>query len=699
MPGQSFTIGLTVGSPTTITSPNYPGSYGNNIEVEYSITAPDGYYIRARFLDFRTEDDFDILTIRSGESEFTPDGAELAQLSGSDLPADVTSPGNTMWMRFTSDQSTTFGGYRIELTAIEREACTDEEFECRSGLCIPSNRVCDTFNDCLDFSDEDYCPQCVDISTGTCNGLLFYNTTIFPNNLAENAAEAEATVNKIMANSTLLGCHEQLLPMLCSVLYPECPHDRSDTGPCNSTCVAVTAACRGVYESALQRDWPLDCQDYTDWHSNLSNLCLRSTNDPLSTDICGTRPGYELEQSRIVGGINARPGEVPWAVALAVRGTQGNDTLQFCTASVIGAKWIITAAHCVVGYVDSLILGDIVLSTPSEYQVVVTPYNIFVNPYWDETIAFAQGDMAIIQLSEPLEFNDYIRPICIPEVDYEMGAYRRCQIAGWGLQHETGVDASYALQRANVGILDREYCANVTVQQFTDFMLCAGYERGGIDSCSGDSGGPLACEADDGRWYLLGIISSGVGCARPANPGFYTRVSRFQSFIDNVLSGNYTANVQEYELLEDSVIVVESPNYPNNYPNHTYILYRVSAPTNYSVQARILNISIEAYYDFLTFGNGQTPISTSEIARFSTSDLTTTVTSSGRYMWIRFISDLAVSQKGFRIELMALPQEDDPFHEHPEDKLPPNNNNNNDDDDDDNSKIINILLDLRETFC
>ena len=36
-------------------------------------------------------------------------------------------------------------------------ACADDQYKCGSGECIPKNRLCDGYDDCIDISDELNC--------------------------------------------------------------------------------------------------------------------------------------------------------------------------------------------------------------------------------------------------------------------------------------------------------------------------------------------------------------------------------------------------------------------------------------------------------------------------------------------------------------------------------------------------------------
>jgi len=60
-----------------------------------------------------------------------------------------------------------------------------------------------------------------------------------------------------------------------------------------------------------------------------------------------------------------------------------------------------------------------------------------------------------------------------------------------------------------------------------------------LDTCQGDSGGPLMMFTSSKQWVLVGLTSSGEGCAQPAYSGVYTRVAAFQSWIKSNTNGSY----------------------------------------------------------------------------------------------------------------------------------------------------------------
>lgn len=55
-------------------------------------------------------------------------------------------------------------------------------------------------------------------------------------------------------------------------------------------------------------------------------------------------------------------------------------------------------------------------------------------------------------------------------------------------------------------------------------------------SSQGDSGGPLNCRGADGKWEVHGIVSFGssLGCNYYRKPSVFTRVSAYNSWIEQV---------------------------------------------------------------------------------------------------------------------------------------------------------------------
>ena len=72
-------------------------------------------------------------------------------------------------------------------------------------------------------------------------------------------------------------------------------------------------------------------------------------------------------------------------------------------------------------------------------------------------------------------------------------------------------------------------------------MMCAADD--GRDSCSGDSGGPLAVLGPDASFSQVGVVSWGKNCGAPQYPGVYTRVTSHLDWILEV-QGNIGGSIE-----------------------------------------------------------------------------------------------------------------------------------------------------------
>ena len=260
---------------------------------------------------------------------------------------------------------------------------------------------------------------------------------------------------------------------------------------------------------------------------------------------------------RVVGGVEAGPHEFPWHCALL------NEAGKFygCSATLLSCDPVIavTAAHCVSKI--EIPFFTIKFRTPKylacgkhrlndadpgeleEDEVRLRISKVVTHPEFNGDTF--KSDIAVIKVAESsMSCKQWtVYPACLPSTDQSITyeGWEATTVSGWGRLQEEG-ERPDTLRKAHIPVVSDTQCRETMSQQsgappVLDTMICGGTST--RDSCQGDSGGPLVTTENRRRrsnggktgWTLIGVVSWGMGCARPGTYGVYTEVSRYLGWI------------------------------------------------------------------------------------------------------------------------------------------------------------------------
>uniref|UniRef100_A0AAQ5YIZ7 Mannan-binding lectin serine peptidase 1 n=1 Tax=Amphiprion ocellaris TaxID=80972 RepID=A0AAQ5YIZ7_AMPOC len=309
------------------------------------------------------------------------------------------------------------------------------------------------------------------------------------------------------------------------------------------------------------------CSENGDWIDSEGRTEL-----PTCLPACG-RPSRSLpaQVKRIVGGRSAEPGLFPWQVLLSVEDlSRVPEDRWFGSGALLSDSWVLTAAHVLRSQRRDT---SVVPVAPDHVKVFLGLHNsrdkrlatnrsvdqIFLHPDFQPNNY--NNDIALLRLSDQVDFNQVVRPVCLPPplrqddppvpLPNSLGV-----VAGWGISNPNTSSSSSSssstlisdpasaadlgmtsdvLQYVKLPVVSQDECqASYTLRSvsynITDNMFCAGFFEGGRDTCLGDSGGAFVMEDKvSRRWVVFGLVSWGgpEECGSQRVYGVYTRVAKY----------------------------------------------------------------------------------------------------------------------------------------------------------------------------
>ncbi|KAL7874653.1 hypothetical protein SRHO_G00056230 [Serrasalmus rhombeus] len=487
-----------------LTPPGGPGPYYENAHCSYTLTVDEGEQLILSFIgefDVESRDGrcVDSLTIKTDSATFGP-------FCGQEAPAPINTAARRIKVLFRTDQGGTNQGFSLSYNTKLMEC---PGIVTANSILSPQKRVY-TKGDTVTV-------QCV---TG-------YSVDSATKKTFESTCLKSGKWSPVYSCELVdCGIPEINEPDLIAL---------TEEDPLTTYKQNISFRCLSEHYKLHGHD-SFTCNASGQWET-IEHLLSPQVDFPRCIPVCGMNE-QTFSAGRVFGGKNAKLGQIPWQL-LTKQPNRGG-------ASLISDRWAITAAHVVVGQetktlmfyggmIDGLDQNAVKMETE---KIIIHPGYKVENP--DQTNY--DNDIALVKMSARVPLSTNIMPVCLPEksngpvMEAKLGT-----VSGFGGTSKNPLRSRH-LQYGHVKEYSEVPCFDTTLK-VTDNMFCAGDDEG-VDTCKGDSGGPLIIPmlekgSPETPYRLKGIVSWGPAeCGDKIFKGYYTKVENYLDWIRETMETN-----------------------------------------------------------------------------------------------------------------------------------------------------------------